>query len=162
MYSRAAICKHYGWTLATKYQGSQKRSSNLHLSDEGKSIISMHCPEAGVQSSSQSQNKKWLRNDAQIPVSPRVWQKCLLTSSPRSRGWLYPCSSGCLSQGLLQRPPKPAKKRPWLISLSFGTPLNDKPICYSIHSAPESLTFSSSTACQIKTMSLLMPGNFSA
>jgi len=47
-------------------------SSNIYISDEGKSIISMHCPEAGVQSSSQSWNKNQLGNDAQISIS--AWE----------------------------------------------------------------------------------------
>lgn len=47
----------------------QPEKEQQSLSDEEKSIISMHCPEAGVQNSSQSQNKKWLRNDAQIPAN---------------------------------------------------------------------------------------------
>lgn len=106
--------------------------------------------------SEQKVTQKWCPNSCQ----PRpVWQKCLLTSSPEIKGVIVPLQLGCLNHSLLQRPPKSVT---WLISLSFGTPLNEKPICYSIHSIPESLTFSSSAACQIKIMSLLTPGNFSA
>lgn len=97
---------------------------------------------------------------------PNSWQPCECGRSvcshpaPRSRGWFHPCSSGPES-GAPPMATKASKKWPWLISLSFGAPLNEKPICYSIHSAPKSLTFSSA-ACQIKIMPLLTLGNFSA
>lgn len=140
----------------------QPENEQQPLSIRWREIHHMHCPEAGVQSSSQSQSKERLRNDAQISVSPLSVAEVFVNIQPQIKGVIAPLQLRVPDSGPPPKATKASKKWPWLISLGFGTPLDGKLICYSIHSVPKSLTFSSSTACQITVLPLLTPGNFSA